>query len=159
MFNTMLVPLDGSDLAECTLEEAKNIARGCNAAELILFRVVEPFSAEAVAALAEAGDNVLGKIESERRQEAKDYLSRVSAGLKAEGITCRAVLADGRAADEILDYAAQNHVDLIVMSTHGRSGLSRWLSGSVAEKVSRHSAIPVLLVTPAGCRNIPRSAH
>jgi nucleotide-binding universal stress UspA family protein len=53
---------------------------------------------------------------------------------------------------KILSYAEKNHVDLIVMSTHGRSGLSHFLFGSVAEKVSRHSRVPVLLISPEGCR-------
>jgi nucleotide-binding universal stress UspA family protein len=52
-----------------------------------------------------------------------------------------------------LEYAAKNHVDLIIMTSHGRSGISRWLFGSVAERVSQHSTIPVLIVAPAGCRD------
>jgi nucleotide-binding universal stress UspA family protein len=62
------------------------------------------------------------------------------------------VVTDGRPADEILNYATDNKVDLIIMSTHGRSGVSRWFFGSVAEKVIRHATVPVLISPPRGTR-------
>ena len=76
-----------------------------------------------------------------------------------EGISARGEVVTGKAADAILDYAEKNNVDLIIMSTHGRSGISRWAFGSVADRVVRHSIAPVLLVAPAGCRiNMDNSA-
>jgi len=88
----------------------------------------------------------------QNEQDAQDYVLKVQNNLKTRGIAPRAVTVKGTAADEILSYAEKNDVDLIVMSTHGRSGLSRFFFGSVAEKVSRHSRVPVLLISPQGCR-------
>ena len=84
--------------------------------------------------------------------ESQDYLSRTADKLKQEGLAVETAILVGRAADEILGYASQNQVDLIIMSTHGRSGISRWVMGSVADRVLRHSAVPVLIIAPAGCR-------
>lgn len=156
MYQKILVPLDGSGLSECSLEHARAIAQGCNVTDVVVFRAVEPLSTKALSALAEAGDDSLGKAIKRERRDARDYVSKVVINLKTRGINAQAVTVEGRADEEILNYAERNAIDLIVMSTHGRSGLSRFLFGSVAEKVSRHSRIPVLLLTPEGCR-IPGS--
>ena len=155
MYQKILIPLDGSDLAECSLEHAKAIAQGCNVADVIVFRVIEPLSTQTLSALAEAGGDSVGKARERNQQDAKDYVLKVKNNLKTQGIASQAVTVEGRAADEILSYTGKNNVDLIVMSTHGRSGLSHFFFGSVAEKVSRHSRVPVLLLAPEGCRNIP----
>jgi nucleotide-binding universal stress UspA family protein len=146
------VPLDGSELSECSLEHVKAIASGCRVPETVLLRVVEPFSAEAVSALALAGDDVLRKAELESQTEASDYLAKIRNSLVKDGLAVEAVIVDGRPAEEILDYAKNNKVDLIVMTTHGKTGVSRWFFGSVSEKVLQHSAIPVLMISPPGCR-------
>ena len=153
MYQKMLIPLDGSELAECSLQHAKAIAQGCNVADVIVFRVIEPLSAQGISALVEAGDGFLEKAKVRNQQDAKDYVLEVENNLKAQGINCQAMTVEGTAADEILSYSEKNNIDLIVMSTHGRSGLSRFLAGSVADKVSRHSRVPVLLIAPEGCRN------
>ena len=155
MYQKILIPLDGSELAECSLSHAKVIAKGCNASELIVFRAIEPLSAQTISAIAEAGNNLLGKAEYENKKEAQDYISKMASTLKAEGFPARGVTTNGKPPDEIIDYSHKNNIDLIVMSTHGRSGISRFYFGSVAEKVSRHSPIPVLLVSPQGCRSLP----
>jgi len=154
MYKKILIPLDGSELAECSLEHAKAIAQGCNVADVIVFRVIEPLSTQTLSALAEAGDDNIRKAMEQNQQDAKDYVLKVENILKTQRIASRAVTVEGRAADEILSYTEKNDVDLIVMSTHGRSGLSHFFFGSVAEKVSRHSRVPVLLLAPEGCRNI-----
>ena len=154
MYQKLLIPLDGSELAECSLEHAKAIAQGCNVTDIIVFRVIEPLSTQTISALAEAGDESIRKVEEQNRENAKNYVLKVQNNLKIQGITSQAVTVEGRAADEILSYTEKNNVDLIVMSTHGRSGLSRFFFGSVAEKVSHHSRVPVLLLAPEGCRNI-----
>jgi nucleotide-binding universal stress UspA family protein len=154
MYQNILIPLDGSELAECSLEHAKAIAQGCKVADVILFRVVEPFSIQTLSALAKADDDSIQKVREQNLQDAKDYLLKVENNLKKQGIASRAVTVEGKAADAILSYTGKNNVDFIVMSTHGRSGISRFFFGSVAEKVSRHSRVPVLLLAPEGCRNI-----
>ncbi len=157
MYRNILVPLDGSEFAECSLAHAKAIAKGCNATEVIAFRVIEPLPERVARTLMSAGGDMLQKTEQEIRKSVRDYISKVEHDLKKEGFPCRGVVKDGSAADEIIEYSKKNEVDLIVMSTHGRSGISHFYYGSVAEKVSRHSPIPVLTVLPQGCRITPAS--
>jgi nucleotide-binding universal stress UspA family protein len=155
VYQKILIPLDGSELAECSLEHAKAIAQGCRVPNVIIFRAMEPLPVPNLPPLAEAGGVSVRRDIEREQQEAKGYLLKVQNQLKTEGMTSQAVTVEGAAAEGILTFAENNNVDLIVMCTHGRTGLSRFLFGSVAEKVSRHSRVPVLLVSPEGCRNIP----
>ncbi len=91
--------------------------------------------------------------EQKAQAAAKDYLSKVADSLKKDGAATQAVVIQGRPADTILEFADKNRVDLIIMSTHGRSGPSRWVFGSVADKIVRHSTAPVLITSPPGVRN------
>ncbi len=154
MYQKILVPLDGSELAECSLAHVKAIASGCGVSEVVLFQAVEPLAFDSVGALAITGGDVI-QAESENQRRAREYLTKVSRGLKRIHIASEIVVTDGPAADEILDYAHNNNVDLIIMSTHGRSGPSRWYFGSVADRVVRHSRVPVLSVAAPGCRVKP----
>ncbi len=151
MYQKILVPMDGSKLAECVVEHVKLIATGCQVPTVVLLRVIEPISPPGYLPRGMAEDAYRDARETAEIQ-AKDYLNEIAEGLKAEGIAVETDIADGLPANEILDYADHNQVDLIVVSTHGRSGISRWWSGSVAEKVVSQSLIPVLIVTPPGCR-------
>jgi nucleotide-binding universal stress UspA family protein len=72
----------------------------------------------------------------------------MATNLSKEGIAAQTVIVPGRPADEILNYASKSQVDLIIMSTHGKAGVSRWVFGSVVERVVRNSAAPVLIVPP-----------
>jgi nucleotide-binding universal stress UspA family protein len=83
----------------------------------------------------------------------KGYLIKLSDKLGGEGVNAKVAVAHGKAADEILDYSSENNVDLIIMSTHGRSGIARWAMGSVADKVARHARAPVLIIPPRGSRS------
>ena len=153
MYKKVLVPLDGSKLAECVVEHVKSIATGCQVPTVVLLRVVEPFSPPTYFNLRhEMDEDTYHDAKETDEAQAKNYLSEMAERLKEEGIAVENDMAYGLPADEILNYAEQKQVDLIVMSTHGRSGISRWFSGSVSEKVVRQSLIPVLIVTPRGCR-------
>jgi nucleotide-binding universal stress UspA family protein len=151
MYQKVLVPLDGSKLAECVAEHVKSIATGCHVPAVVLLRVVEPISPPGYLPRGVADDAYRDARENAEVQ-ARDYLSGMAEKFKAEGIAAEADIAYGLPADEILDYAAQKGIDLIILSTHGKSGPSRWFSGSVAERVVGHSYLPVLIVTPPGCR-------
>ena len=153
MYQKILIPLDGSELAECSLEHAKTVVQACHMADVIILHVVVPFSVQTMPALGEADDDTLRRIREQHQKDAEEYVLKVKDTLKKQGIATRAVTIVGNPADEILGYTEKNNVDLIVMSTHGRSGLSRFFFGSVADKVSRHSRVPVLLIAPEGCRN------
>ena len=139
-----MVLLDGSKTAECALGHVSDIAKGCNVPEVILLSVVEPLPG----GLYQARDEVRGKLEA----WIQTYLAGVEKSLVKDGISARSVVIGGKAAETIVDYAERNGIDLIIMSTHGRSGPTRWAFGSVADKVIRSSNVPVLLVSPEGCR-------
>jgi nucleotide-binding universal stress UspA family protein len=120
MYKKILVPLDGSGFAECSLEHVKAVTSGSSASKIILFSVVEPLSTETVYALTIAGDDLLRKAEMDNQTEARNYIGKVKNKLAKSGLKVETVVIDGRAAEEILDYAKNNKVDLIVMSTHGK---------------------------------------
>ena len=151
MYKKILSPLDGSEFAECSLEHVRAIAAGCNVPEVVLLMAVEPIPQYALVDLSEEAHR-----EAERTAAvwAQDYLAKTAdaLNLKNDSVVVKTAIARGRAADVILDYTSENRVDLIIMSTHGRSGVSRWVFGGVAEKVLRHSPVPVLITSPAACR-------
>ncbi len=154
MYSKVLVPLDGLELAECILDHVRTIVTGCQVSEVVLLTVVEvyekglPSTTWGGVISAEQG----AELAAESIAKAKNYLTQVANRLKEEGMFVQPVVIQGKVAEGILDYAVKNQVDLIMMSTHGRSGPSRWALGSVADRVIRHSLIPVLIVSPKGCR-------
>ena len=148
MYKKILAPLDGSELAECTLSHVEAVATGCHFPEVVLLRVVEPFHQ-----LPEVSEDLVKKAMEGALENAKGYLSQIADRLRKKGITANTVVLQGQVADEILDFTKKNNIDLIVMSTHGRSGIARWTMGSVTDKIVRHSNVAVLTVSPAGCRN------
>lgn len=151
MYKKVLVPMDGSKLAECVVEHVKSIATGCQVPNVVLLRVVEPIALHGYLPR-EVAESTYRDARDTAEVQAKNYLNEMAERLKAEGIAVDTDIADGLPADEILRYAEEKGVDLIVISTHGKTGVSRWFSGSVAEKVVSQSFIPVLVVTPPGCR-------
>lgn len=151
MYKKMLVPLDGSESSECVLNHVEAIARGCQVPEVVLLGVAEPISHQ-VYYMVGVEDRVRD-IQKETEKYVESYLSKAADSLKKDGIAVQTVVVSGRPAEQILDYANKNQVDLIIMSTHGRSGVSRWVFGSVTDKVVRHSVAPVLTISPAGYRS------
>ena len=151
MYKKILVPLDTSELAECTMTHVKAIAQGLQVPDLVLLNVVAEVHQGWVGDWSVPADWIR---ESEEKavKFARDYLGKMANRLKKEGLQAEAVVVTGEPADEILNYIQKNPVDLIVMSTHGRSGASRWMLGSVADRIIHHSAVPVLIIPPAGCR-------
>ncbi len=156
MYQNILVPLDGSKLAECVLPHVQALVRGCQASRVIFVQVVEHFRHPPGGHLA-LPDEQVREIASRHRAEAQAYLKNVtSAGsygsARAESVVLDGYVAEtGVVAETLADYAAHNNVDLIVMATHGRSGVSRWVWGSVADRLLRSACVPVLLVRAPGC--------
>lgn len=160
MYNRLLCPLDGSKLSECSLEHVKAIAAGCRVTSVVLLTVIEEpellmvqyDSQQAI----EEEVKLKEKQINEMKKGAEDYLAIAAQVLRNEGITVQIEILQSSAyhgvADAILDFAQNSKADLIIMSTHGRSGISRWAFGSVTDKVIRHSKVPVLTVTSEGCR-------
>jgi len=144
MYNKILVPLDGSKTAECALEHVLAVAKGCRVLEIYILLVVEPV----LPGFYVTDEKAYEMLES----WGKEYLTGVQNSLVNEGLNAKTVIVKGKAADSIIDYAQKNGIDLIIMSTHGRSGPSRWAFGSVADRVIRSAVVPVLIAVPKGCR-------
>jgi nucleotide-binding universal stress UspA family protein len=147
LYQKILVPLDGSELAECVLPHVEAIAKGCGAINVIFIRVVEPFLRGEYS----FGEKELKRFELENREFAKEYLDQLVSRINSDGMNVQTVAITGKAVESITDYATKNEVDLIVIATHGRSGVSRWAQGSVADRLIRSSHVPVLMVRAPGC--------
>jgi nucleotide-binding universal stress UspA family protein len=148
MFKTLLVPLDGSELSESILPRVIAVAKPSNA-RVVLLQAHEPLERGVRQAM---GEDLAEKLDTVTREDTEAYLNKVAGDLANQGIKADFALAEGKPAEAILDYAVTHAVDLIVMASHGRSGLSRWAFGSVAEKVLRQSPVPVLIGPIAGAR-------
>ena len=142
-YRRLLVPLDGSPLAEQALPHAEELAHATGA-EVVLLRV--PTIPPSLT-WGPNGGMVVSALLNEACEEADAYLANVARRLHARGIEAHRVPTDpGPVADTIIDYAREADIDLIVMSTHGRSGIGRWVYGSVADRVLRGANVPVLLI-------------
>jgi nucleotide-binding universal stress UspA family protein len=144
-YKHLLVPLDSSTLAELAVEDALNLAR-IGRAELTLLHVVPPI--EEVLAVETGHPIFIDQQWDHHRTAAQKYLKDVCKRLSGEDTTIHLAVEMGAPAETIIDYAEYHKVDLIVMATHGRSGLQRWVYGSVADKVLRGASVPILLVRP-----------
>jgi nucleotide-binding universal stress UspA family protein len=136
VYDAILLPVDGSDAADAAVEHAADLARTYGAT-VHVFSAAEPIpTAEADAA------TVLDSIQS----EAERTVEATAARLRDAGVDVTTAVDTGSAYRAILAYAESAGVDLVVMGTHGRSGVGRVLLGSVTEKVVRHADVPVLTV-------------
>ena len=140
MYKRILIPLDGSPLAEQALPHAITLAEHYHS-ELILMRVLIPLPSPPTTTEA-----ALQRATEEMAILAREYLDRVAAGVREHDIPVQMVTVGGRPHYQIIQYAETNQVDLIVMCTRGQSGLSRWLLGSVSDRVVRGANVPVLMV-------------
>ncbi len=152
MYKKILVPLDGSELSESVLNHVVTIATSCQVPEVVLMRVLEPLDKSTI--MEKHFDaKIASELDEDYHNEAARYLEKIATTLKRKGIAVKVEVLSGKPAEEILKYSQRSGVDLIIMSTHGRSGVSRWVFGSVADKVIRQTEIPVL-IRPAGHRAI-----
>ena len=151
MYEKILVPLDGSELAECTFPHVKTFIEECRVSHVAFVRVVES------TIISGHGDyvissEILNEMESARKSAAKNYLDQVVNGFQHEGASLQTEVLFGRVSESLKDYTEKNDIDLIIIATHGRSGVTRWVRGSVADKVLRSSNVPVLMVRAPGTR-------
>lgn len=169
MLQRILVPLDGSELAEAAIPYVIEISRRCEPLEVVLLQVVRLPQGRSATVYKHQDTDFPGlmpdsaadweaarypiyrdqEIES-ARAEVEAALTPMAQKLRSDDISVRMAVAFGRPAQEIVAFAEREDIDLIAMSTHGRSGLSRWILGSVADKVLRGTHLPVLLVRPPG---------
>jgi nucleotide-binding universal stress UspA family protein len=144
-FRRILVPLDGSALAERAIPFATALAEKFES-EILLLRVLDIPEPTAPASHLEVTIGWVREARAHAHEEARSYLDKWQRDIYRQGIPVTAMVRDRSAAEDILQVADSEEVDLVVMSSHGQGGQARWTFGSVADKVARHSPCPVLLV-------------
>lgn len=142
MYRHILVPLDGSQLAEQVLPHVQSIVNRNKETCITLLRSVQPDYIPAV-----EFDILYIDIAAEVRA-AQEYLDQIALPLRAEGYHVMTEVSNESPAESIVAFAQRQGIDLIAIATHGRSGISRWLFGSVTQKVIEAAPVPVLVVRP-----------
>lgn len=141
----VLLPLDGSQFAEQIVPYALELAK--DGGEILLLRVIEPVHVPGAPVYKRGTDYSL-ELKSGLEREAARYLRDVEATIAKAGFHASSTLLVGKPAETILEFAEERFVDLIAMSTHGYSGITKWAFGSVASKLIDASSLPLLVVRP-----------
>ncbi len=150
MYKKVLVPLDGSELAECMLSHLKSLFKDGSVGEVTLLNIV---TIDIPWAELESGHFHYSALKEHVFTSSKKYLAKMESRLSSDGITVKTESVEAnRPADTIADYAKKNGMELIVMATHGHTGFKRLMLGSVASGVLNQSTVPVLLIRPEACR-------
>jgi len=156
MFERILIPLDGSKVGEAALPVIEGLMSRLSPetkVEVTLFRAVPPthwIAAGEIGAPVRYTEEELQII----KRTVTDYLDKAGEGLRGRGAIVKTMVAAGNPAEEIIKAVDEIKADMVAMSTHGRSGISRWAFGSVAAKVLRGANVPVLTVrAPEGTVN------
>jgi nucleotide-binding universal stress UspA family protein len=152
MYKKVLVPLDGSELAECALNHVKSLFKDGSVGTVILLNIVK---VDITWVQADDGHKHLeiNKIREEVLKSSQKYLANVESRLTSEGMKVKIEsLEANRPAHAIIEYAQQNEINMIVIATHGYTGMKGMMMGSVAFGVLHQSHVPVLLIRPEACR-------
>jgi nucleotide-binding universal stress UspA family protein len=149
-FKKILVPLDGSPFSEASIPYVKELAKGAGG-EIILLRVSEPpvLPADRSPAIKPSWEEYRDILMAEIQRQAEEYLEGIKANLEKSGIKVRSQAILGKVAESILQVAQKEEVNLIAMTTQGRTGISRWVYGSVATRIVEESLQPVMLIRPS----------
>jgi len=150
MYQHILVPLDGSELAECVLPHVKAISIGCTVVKVTLIRGVEPLHIRG-GLESHISAEERSRIEEQATVNAKEYLEKVAAQLKDEGISAGVEIIHGDIVNTLIEYANEKEVDLIIIASHGRGGISRWVWGSITDRILRAACVPVMMIRAPGC--------
>jgi nucleotide-binding universal stress UspA family protein len=156
MYKKIMVPLDGSELAECVLPHVETFIAGCQVSTIVFIRVIKrgQMTFGGSYATTQAGIMTIEanakRIEDERKSSAEEYLKEVVSRIKQDGGKLQTEVVAGKVADTLVDYTEANNIDLILIATHGRSGVSRWVRGSIADRILRAASVPVLMVRAPG---------
>jgi len=146
-FKKLLIATDFSELSTAAIEFGRSLISRYKA-KLYIIHVVDNLPTMAMRTTELTADTVAHNAETRAKKELKNFIAPRLKGMK----NVSTVVKIGEAHEEIVNFAKKQKVDLIVLATHGRTGLAHVLIGSVAEKVVRHSPVPVLTVKPAGLR-------
>lgn len=152
MYRKILVTLDGSELSECVLPHVEAFREGFPGCEMVLLRVVEPVYDTSTTYVEAISPEQWKARENSLQSAAEKYLKQVADRLGRDGAPVRSVTVIGRVEERIAEYVDREGIDVILMATHGRSGVSRWVMGSVADRVLRTSHVPVLMVRAPGTK-------
>lgn len=152
---TLIVPLDGSELAESVLPHVEILAkqRSKEPVEVLLLKISEPpsiptyYGPEISGVSLNWGDYIQQET-VRRRQSSEEYLAGIEKRIKANKINVSSQVIEGKANDELVDFASKHHQSVIIMATHGRSGISRLVYGSVAANLLHGITNPILMVKP-----------
>lgn len=144
MYSTILVPLDGSELSERAIPHARDLALKYGSEITLLRATALPDRVYALPDLTAAA--YMERYRETEQEAIRDYLKAWKERLEADGIVCHVVHRLDDAATAIVDQAEMEDISLIVMCTRGRGGLDRWVHGSVASKVMRHTPCPLLMI-------------
>jgi nucleotide-binding universal stress UspA family protein len=148
-FKKILVPLDGSPFSEASIPYVKELAKGTGG-EIVLLRVSEPpiLPADRSPAIKPSWGEYRDILMAEIQRQALEYLQKVKTELEKSGAKVSAQAILGKTTEIILQVAQKEDVNLVAMTTHGRTGISRWVYGSVATRIVEESLQPILLIRP-----------
>lgn len=149
MYKKIMVPLDGSKLAECVLPHVESLVKAGQAGELVFVRVVEPFDLLGGEGIPRQED--IARLDAQARAEGEKYIQNVADRVKSNEVTVRGEILFGKPSVQLSEYANTGGFDLVVIATHGRSGISRWVWGSVADRLLRAVCMPIFMVRAPGC--------
>ena len=157
MYKNIMVPLDGSELAECVLPHVEAFIAGYKVKTVVFVRVIEPtparYSELSSTTNPHGFENMqknIDMIDEERKASAARYINHVINRIKHDDTEIKEEVLVGQVAERLVDYVDANKINLVLIATHGRSGLTRWVRGSIADKVLRSSSAPVLMVRAEG---------
>jgi nucleotide-binding universal stress UspA family protein len=149
-YQKIIVPMDGSQLAECVLPHVEAIALACRVGTVELVRVVPLIELHIKGAMP-FDDNEEKEFNEEAAKEAKTYLNKVKKMLAKKGIPVTTKVLTGPTAKVLADHIDKSAADLVIVSTHGRSGPSRWVWGSIADRLLHSTCTPILMIRAPGC--------
>ncbi len=149
MYKRILVPLDGSQRAESALPVAARIALASGGSLMLVQVVTIPLTYETPVTATYTPEFIEQEI-----NDVEDYLKTLAKGQALEGVPTSTCALFGAAAQTILSVASSYNCDLIVMTSQGKTGMKRWVLGSVAQKIARHSPIPVLVLHESGTMQV-----
>ena len=152
MFNikNILLPTDFSNISLSAASYAADIAKQYNAKIHLLYVLEKTPPVLAIRSLDLSEDKIIKSLEEEAKKTLESTAEKVKKNFEGENLTMETVLRKGLDYVEINRYSEEKNIDLIVIATHGRTGLLHTLLGSVAEKVIRYAKRPVLVITPSG---------
>ncbi len=146
MFQNILIPLDGSKLAESVLTQLKIIINECRVNSVVFLQVIEPMFQGSTEAASEFNEDEIERLCNTQKFHAEEYLRKIVNDFDKNNINFVTKVVRGRVAETIVHFAEQNRINLIIMATHGCSGITCWVMGRVADRVINSSSVPIMIV-------------